>query len=214
MDYSTQSMSVDTDNNFPIKIYSPTFVLFSEKKSSENPYNMEDFDEYVRNKNLHKEGDPRNIFIKNIKFEFILKYYKKIETTVKKNSGKQTIFVFKPDIELYQREFEDFEESKFISAFINSYKNYNKFVYFDDIKIRRKNKGKNTLENNVLMEFIPLSIFSNKNVFLSWDLFDTDNNPGRPFLQSSISMNDLKDQQKIQGKKIVGQLRGNNLYQE
>ena len=196
--WNDQTMSVDTTNSVPIEIYSPTFVFFGENDSY-GPYNMMDFEEY-KVKRLDESNQ------KNIKFEYILKYYKEA-MPLTKNKLHQTVFVFKPDIELYKRLFEDFSEESFFSEFYASYMNYKNFKYFDTLTIRRENThSKNPQNNNMLFNFIPLSIFSNLNIFAYFKLDGSPKLDGEPsFLENYISMDDLSKMEIVRGEEKVGQ---------
>ena len=172
----------EKDCIFPKEVMAPT-ILFIDKYDwlNNGAINMATLDKYKNN---------RNPIIPE--YEFILKYY--IDTG-EENSNGQHIFLFKPDIELYKHQFEDFDVRQLIDNIITSNDENIFLTYLESLKIKKKG-DKNIDENedpdmkNFLLQHMPFNIFSKKNIYLYWNI--DAKKPEDQIVKNFISLQELK----------------------
>jgi hypothetical protein len=195
-----------TDYIFPKEITVPTFLFLDESNWFSNPLNMDDLTQYRTEKELAL-AEKRDFTVSPL-YEFIEKYYEQKKTD---EADDKTLFLFKPDIELYKYEFSDFVLDDFVDKVIDNYKGVDKYLnYFHERKIVGPSSSvtQNEENHNFLLKQLPFNIFSSKNVYLYWNLHATDENK-EPIIKNYISLTDLENSKEVSTEFMLGNINYN-----
>jgi hypothetical protein len=153
--------------------------------------------------NQYRAAKETRDFTIRPEYEFIEKYY--VQTTTDKADGK-TLFLFKPDIKLYEYEFSDFVLDDFVNKVIDNNKGVDKYLnYFYERKIvgTSSSETQNEEKQNFLLKQMPFNIFSSKNVYLYWNLHATNKNK-EPIIKNYISLTDLETSNVVSSEVLMG----------
>ena len=192
----------ESDYIFPKEITAPTILFIDESSWGLPVLNLNDLKTYKEEKEAAKINNMS--YIIKPEYEFIIKYY--IETD-KKNADGKKLFLFKPDIELYKREFSDFDLNDFENNIIYSMDKNIFFNYFHERKIvgRSEKIEQNEDNQNFLLNQMPFNIFSSKNIYLYWNLNASDDN-NEPIVKNFISLVDMKDSKVVPSEVLQGSM--------